>query len=324
MRGVVVVLAGLLVGCSSLTQVVKAPPQPVELTTLFFYPVTVTGLEATPARGFELSQRSLDRALQEAEGRLAFFGPSEFRVLRPDIENAWVATDALPLLVKSGGQPEQGAIVRLVVERRVTSSAMQTETSSGQTRARTDSEETTWLVRGELFHPSSATTLVEVGGEVKVEPGDTPPPEADYDDAPQLTALLERVTAAVIRHALGLAARRTGEPGTARFAATPAALSFFGGDEADKRGMDLEIALLHRARLLAPSAPIELAGAFTHAPPGTAVLVGDEKLQAGDVVLFVDGKPALPHTLARVRFRGAPVRLDVRRAAGATDHLSWP
>ncbi|MBL8920826.1 MAG: hypothetical protein JNJ54_18325 [Myxococcaceae bacterium] len=323
-----VLTAGLLLcGCSGLTRAVKPPPQPLQLTTVFVYPVTLNGMPPSPPRVFELSVRALNRAVQEGGDTLAFYGPTEFKVLKPEVDSAWVATDAIPLLVGSGSRPDQGAALRLVVERRIASSSTQTESAKGQTRGASSNEETTWLVRGELLHPSSVTTLIEVSGQVTVDPFATPPPEAEWDPAPQLTALIERIVTEATRHAVSHAANRTSAPRTtALFAPTPATAEWFpqGASDAEGDALQREIQLQNKARLLAPGATEAQAATLARAVAGTAVLEGDGKLQPGDVVLKVDQLPALPHVLARVRFKGAPAELEVKRATGATEAVVWP
>lgn len=322
------VMCFAVLGCSGLTKVVKPPPQTLQLTTVFVYPPQVSGAVLGGGRQFELAQRACDRLVREAGDALAVYGPTEFRVMKPELDDAWVATDAIPTLVKSGSRPDQGAALKVFVERRVASSAMQTESLKGQARGATATEETTWLVRAEVSHPSSKTTLIEVSGQVTVDPFQTPPPEADWDEAPQLTALLERVIAEAGRHARGHAVERRVAPRSDLvFAATPAASALLpGGAMGD--GIDAlqrEVAQQNRARVLAPTATEAQASTLARALPGTAVVSGsDGKLSAGDVVLSVDQQPALPHVLARVRFKGAPAELEVKRAGGATESVVWP
>lgn len=325
-RGLGVVAAVVvLAGCSGLSRVVKAPPQPLQVTTVFVYPVAITGMEKTPSRVFELSQRTLDRAVKDGGDRLAFYGPTEFKVMKPEVDNAWVASDAIPVLVKSGSRPDQGAVLRVTVERRVASSSTQAESLKGQARGGSSNEETTWLVRAEVLHPSSTTTLIEVSGQVTVDPFAVPPPEAEWDPAPQLTVLLDSIVSAAVRHAAEHAANRpVGPASPIVVAATPASMQWMGGVDDNADALQREIAQQNRARLLAPSATELQAATLAKGLPGIGVLVGDGKLQAGDVVLTVDQSPALPHMLARVRFKGAPAELEVKRATGATEQLVWP
>lgn len=325
-RGWVLAL-GALAGCSGLNKVVKAPPEPLHLTTVFVYPVTITGQETTSGRLFELSQRALDRCVTEAGSALAFYGPTEFKVLKQTVENPWVATDAIPLLVQGGSRAEQGAVLKVIIERRVTGSSTETESKKGQTTA--SNEITTWLARAELLHPSSSTVLLEVSGQVVVDPFATPPPEAEWDAAPQLTALVDALVTAAAKHALDHAAdRSTPTPSPATFAATPAAAQWLPPHsfkpEPELDALQQEVQAQNRARVLAPAASETQAVLLAKAPAGAFVLTGDAKLQAGDVITSVDGLPALPHTLARLRFKGAPGELEVKRATGATEKLVWP
>lgn len=309
--------------CSGIQRVVKAPPTALELTTVFVLPPRLSGFEPTAARSFELSNRALEVAVREAGDVLAFYGPTEVQVLKPNVDNAWIATDALPVLVKSGSRADQGAVLQLVIERRVASSATQTESMKGQTRGSSANEETTWLVRAELAHPSSSTVLIEASSQVTVDPFAPPPPEAEWDSAPQLTALVGTLVAAATKHAATHAVKRSAGPAPlAQFVSTPALAGAGGPEEAD--AMQREIALQNRARVLAPTATEAQAASLSRAVAGAAVLVGDSKLQPLDVVLSVDERPALPHVLARLRFKGAPGDLEVKRAGGVTEHLVWP
>jgi hypothetical protein len=327
-RAFLVMTAVGVVGCSPFARVVRPPPQPLQLTTVFLYPPAISGVEVSGGRKFELAQRSCDRFVLEAGDALALFGPTEFRVIRPELEDAWVATDAIPTLVKSGSRPDQGAALKVSVERRVASGSIQAESLKGQPRGTTSTEETTWLVRAELSHPSSRTTLFEISGQVTVDPFQTPPPEAEWDEAPALTKLVEQLVTQAARHARRHAAERTVAHASALvFTATPAASSLLPGGAAGDgaEALQREIALQNRARVLAPTATEPQAGALARALPGTFVLSGtDGKLAPGDVVIAVDQQPALPHVLARLRFKGAPGELEVKRASGATESVVWP
>jgi hypothetical protein len=319
-----------LCGCSGLTRVIREPSSPLELTTVFLYPVAVSGLEVGPERVFDLSQRACDQAVRLAGDRLAVFGPTDFKVIKPDLDNAWVATTALPVLVQSQSRADQGAALRLFVERRVSSSVLQAESLKGQARGGGASEETTWLVRAELSHPSSTTTLIEVSGQVTVDPFATPPPEAEWDPAPALTRLLEQVVAEALRHGARFAITRQPRPlPELVLVATPAASGWLQGaappaPEGD--ALTRELTLQNRARVLAPSATEAQAVGLAKALAGTFVLNGTDAsaLRTGDLILTVDGSPALPHTLARLRFKAGPAELEVKRATGATETIRWP
>jgi hypothetical protein len=319
------VVAAVLMGCSGLSRVVKSPPQPLELTTVFVYPVALTGMEPNRGRVFELSQRTLDRAVNETGDRLVFFGPTEFKIIKPEVENAWVASDAIPVLVQSGSRPDQGAVLRVAVERRLTSSSTQAESLKGQPRATSSNEETTWVVRTEVLHPSSSTTLIEVSGQVTVDPFAVPPPEAEWDPAPQLTKLVDATVSAAMRHLASHAASRPVGPAASIVgAATPASIRWFGAADENAESLQGEVTRQNRARLFAPTATDLQVAALAKGVAGTAVLKGDGKLEPGDVVLSVDGVPALPHVLARVRFKGASAELEVKRVTGAMEHVIWP
>jgi hypothetical protein len=325
-RAVVMAVGVLLSGCSGLNRIAKAPPQPLQLTTIFVYPLAVTGQETSRGRLFELSQRALDVAVREAGQTLAFYGPTEFKVIKQTVSDPWVATDAIPLLIQSGSRVDQGAVLKLFVERRLTGSSTEVESKKGQSTA--SNEITTWLARAELVHPTSSTTLLEVSGQVVVDPFARQPPEAEWDSAPHLTALLEQLVTSAARHALDHAAARSVQAPWALFGATPAAAQWLPPHsfkpEPQLDALQQEIAAQNRARVLIPGASEAQMVALANAPAGTFVVTGDEKLKPGDVVSSVDQAPALPHTLARLRFKGAPGELEVRRASGTTEKVIWP
>jgi len=326
-RAVVMAVGVLLSGCSGLNRVVKAPPQPLQLTTVFLYPIAVTGQETSSGRLFELSQRAMDVAVREAGQTLAFYGPTEFKVIKQTVSDPWVATDAIPTLIQSGSRADQGAVLKLFVERRLTGSSTEVESKKGQSSA--SNEITTWLARAELLHPTSSTTLLEVSGQVVVDPFARQPPEAEWDSAPQLTALLEQLVSSAARHALEHAASRSVPvTSTVVFGATPAAAQWLPPHsfkpEPELDALQKEIAAQNRARVLIPGASEAQMVALAKAPAGAFVVTGDEKLKPGDVVISVDQAPALPHTLARLRFKGAPGELEVKRASGTTEKAIWP
>lgn len=317
----------VVTGCSGLNKTVKAPPQPLQLTTVFVYPLAVTGQETSKGRLFELSQRAMDVAVREAGATLAFYGPTEFKVIKQTVPDPWVATDAIPMLIQSGSRADQGAVLKLFVERRLTGSSTEVESKKGQSTA--SNEITTWLARAELMHPTSSTTLIELSGQVVVDPFAPPPPEAEWDSAPQLTALLEQLVSAAVRHASEHAAPRDApSKSTASFAATPASAQWLPSHsfkaEPELDALQQELQAQNRARVLLPTATEPQAVALTKAPAGAFVVQGDAKLEPGDVVTVVDGLPALPHSLGRVRFKGAPAELEVKRAKGATEKVIWP
>ncbi|MCA3016698.1 MAG: hypothetical protein INH41_30305 [Myxococcaceae bacterium] len=328
MRALLVTWAVGAVGCSGLSKVVKPPPQPLQLTTLFVLPPRLSGADVTGGRQFELAQRACDRVVSEVGDVLAVYGPTEFKVLKLGVPDAWVATDAVPTLVRAGSRPDQGATLELFIERRLSSAVRQLESSSGQARGSTSTEETTWLVRAELSHPSSRTTLVELGGQVTVDPFEAPSPEAEWDEAPPLTALLDKVVAQAAEHARQHAAARIPAPrSNLTLVATPASASLFSASAASEGAdaLQRELTLQNRARVLAPGVSDAQAATLARALPGTAVLSGrDGQLAAGDVVLNVDRQPALPQSLSRLRLKGVPATLEVKRADGSTVEVAWP
>jgi hypothetical protein len=314
----------VLSSCSNVNRVVRAPPSVLELSTLFVFPIAVSGAQFGPHRQFDLAQRAMESVLREAPA-LALFGPSEFQVIRPEVDDAWVGTDAVRVLVKSGSRPDQGAVLRLFVERRVASSSVQTESLTGRQRGQISNEETTWLVRGELTHPSTKTVLLEVSGTVVVDPFAKPPGEAEWDPDWALTALVDQITVEAARAAQSHAIRRKELPETTlSVAATPASSSITQDQVADPSDeLTRELTLFNRAHVLAPKASEAQVHQMARAPGGLWVLIGDSKLNADDVIISIDGAPATSSALARLRLLRLSAELAVQRGRARLS-VVWP
>lgn len=323
-----------LAGCAGgLRTTVRSPSAPLELTTIFIYPTRLLGMTEPGWRQFELSERTIRTTVRIAGERLAFFGPSEFRVMQFENDHAWVSSTALPLLAAQGQRPEQGAVIRATVERRVMSAVQEAHNAKGQSGA-TSSELTTFIARAELVHPSSAQVLYEVEAEVTVDPFAEPCPEAEYDPAPALTALLERVVSEAAEHAFKHAFKRpiSADPGLI-VATTPKTAFSLRIDsastaEAVKKpdGLEAEVLLENIARVLSPWLTGKALESVVASVPGVAVVGAPpgSRLKPGDVVESVDGAPALPHVLARARFKGAPMELEVRHRDGSSANVVFP
>ena len=84
--------------------------------------------------------------------------------------------------------------------------------------------------------------------------------------------------------------------------------------------------LQSRAMFANPRLPAELAAKLVKQPPGLYVVAAPSgaPLTAGDLILGVEGKTALPQVLARARLSGTPPQLKVRRAAGGEEDVYLP
>ncbi len=326
------VALGLATGCAGgLRKTLREPSKPLEATTVFVYPIRFLGSSEPGWRNFELSERMLEAAVAQGGDQLAFFGPTEFKVLRYDGENAWVSSTALPLLVASGSRPEQGLVIRPVVERRVNSSVQEAQNEKGQAKGATSNELTTWVARLDLLHPSTQEVILELEGQVTVDPFAEPTPELEYDPAPALTALVEKLTTEAVKVACNHSkSREIAKQPEVFWAVTPRTALSLRTDPAlvaeviQLDALQTELLLQNIARVLKPSLTEAQANAQVNRPAGLAVLSPSGKLAAGDVIETVDGLPALPHVIARGRFKGAPVELKVRHPDGSTGETVFP
>jgi len=317
-----------------LRKTIREPSAPLELTTAFVYPIRFLGSSEPAWRSFELSERMLGVGVREGGDHLAFFGPTEFKVIQFEAENAWVSTTALPLLTGSGSRADQGAVIRTTVERRVTSSVQEAQNSKGQGGA-TSSELTTFIGRVELIHPMTLQTLIEVEGQATVDPFAEPTPELEFDPAPALTSLLERLMAEVISVAVKHSKLREVSPDFGfTMATTPqSALSLrtdpaIAAEVLQLDALQREVLLENIARVLSPWLSGKPLIAVANSPSAGLAIVavppGSGKLAPGDVIETVDGAAALPHVLARGRFKGSPVELRVLNREGATREVVLP
>jgi len=251
--------------------------------------------------------------------RLAFFGPTEVKVLKWEDDAAWVGSDAVALLVRSGIRPEQALVLRASVEKRVASQVQESHDPRGRTRGGWSTEETTWVGRVELLHPSSEALLAEVSGQVTVDPFAPPNGEEDFDPAPAMTHLLERLVEEALSSTSSSIAERPTPPRLAvTFAQTPAAAAALPDPEVAKLdSLATEMWIENRARFLTPTLPERSVASVAKARPGLWVLVapGGASVRPGDLVIEVDGAPPLREVLARKRIQGTPVPIRVQRGS---------
>ncbi len=332
---VMAMMLAALTGCSGgLKVVTQTPSAPPAATAIFVYPVRLPGSTEPESRSQELAQRLISTGLSLYGDRVAFFGPTEFSVMKPELDAAWVGSTALPLLLATGAKAEQGLVLRAVAERRVTSGTQETSDKQGKARARGATEDVTWVCRVEVLHPSSSLVLVEASGEVAIDPFAEPGPEADFDPAPPLTHLLERLTEKALQAARGHLADREGAPlPQVELALSPASLVGFRADDPGAMAgllkldaMDAELAQQARARFLTPTVPEKLLARLGKERPGLLVVSAPEGavLKAGDFVEAVDGHPALPQSIVRARFQLGGASVRVRHQDGSTHELPFP
>lgn len=319
------VSTGFASGCASnITKNIRPPEQPITVSAIVITPVRITGDEAPGWRRFELGQRQVDAALRDVGDRLAIFGPAEVLISRWE-EPGWLGNTALPVLTRAAIPAEQAVLVRTVIERRVANSTQEREDSKGLAKGGVATQETTWLATVELLHPSSRAVLAELSSKVTIDPFAKPTGEEEFDPAPALTHLLEEMT----REAIRIARRWEVDLPTVRDSRLTLALSPAitaaqpDAAAAQTDALQAEIWVQGRARFLTPWLPEDLLTRVSRTAPGLYVVAapGDAAVQAGDVILSIDGGPALPEILARKRLKGVPVEVKIGRGGKEQDAL---
>lgn len=325
----------VLWGCTKRYQIAtQLPAEPLKLTTAFVYPFAFRWEE--PAyRRYELSQRLVQRALEtRAAERLAFYGPGEVHVKKGVDEASFAASDALQLLMVSGQKADQGIVIRPWAERRVSTSVQEITDKKGRASG-ASGEETEYVGHVEVLHPSTHQTLVEVSGTVKVDVFAAPHPDDEFDPARALTELMLGLTAEAL-DALGphLLARPVGEDPGLTLVSSPKLTLQYQDDESPALDQQLltrdplagEVARQNRARFLAPWLPEDAVGKVSRLPAGVwvAAAPSSARVQPGDTILTIDGEPARPQHLHRLRFTGVPASCRVKKASGEETDVSLP
>lgn len=302
-------------------------PSGITASAVLFYPVSLRW-EQPAWRSFELSQRLLDEAVLRVGDQALLFGPSEFTVHRAEDDNAWAASTAVLRLVPYGIAPERAVVVRAWAERHQQTGRRELVDARGQARGTSAVEETRYLGHVEVLHPSSRTLLVQVDGEAAVDPFAERTDEG-ADPAPELTRLLEQLT----REALAalepvLRPPRLASPPLGRVALVPWQAFLYAQRERPAFApqleamdvLDADLLRQQRLRFANPGLPLELLSRLTALPAGLYVLEAPAGglLSPGELVLSLEGSPALPHVLARARLAPQPLTALIRRADGST------
>lgn len=290
-------------------------------------------------RSVELSQRLVNVALAQTGDAALFFGPTELQVARPGEDGGNGLTRAVVATLASYGvRPDGLMVLRPSAEKRIQSGERELIDTEGYTVGQSDTEVVMYVGRVEVLHPATHEVVLEVFGEATVNP------YADIldegaDPAPELTSLMEALTREALR---GLSSHL--KPPRAPSPALATSLAWAPWDVLDmaawmpKDMTDLEAPLrteagqdprslrMQRLRFANPHADAALLETLARRPGGLYVRAAPEgaKLSAGDLVLTLDGRPALPQTLARARLALVPVEARVQQPSGRIVPLVLP
>ena len=85
--------------------------------------------------------------------------------------------------------------------------------------------------------------------------------------------------------------------------------------------LQAEIWMQARAKFLTPWLSDDQVAKLARTAPALSVVAapGDASVQPGDLILSIDGQPALPQVLARKRLKGVPVEVRVGRGGNERD-----
>lgn len=317
------VLAGvLLVSCQSRIQRRGEVPPQLECSALIVYPFRFLWSEA-PYRQEEMAQRLLRVAAEEVKGQAFLFGPPEFSVFHIDEPApSWLGSDALQLLPPYAIPPEHGLVLRASADLRVASGQHELLNAKGKAEKRMAHEERSYVGRVEIVHPSSSQVLLELEDTVTVDPF-AERAEDEADPAPELTALMERLAHAALREFKDRW-RAPKEP-----LAPLAQVTTLPSHEKATEGLDLldaELLRHRRLRFANPEMGVSEADQLVTLPAGLYVVKAPSptQLEEGDVILQINGQPALPQMLERLRLANAPARILLRKKSGEQREQNLP
>lgn len=319
-------LVGLaLAACAHRPRVDLRPGAPLPVQAAAIYPMTFRWDE--PAhRSFELSELLALQAMQT--DRYAVFGPGEFRLLRQTSDNPFIGSDLALGLADRGIAPTQAIVFRPWAERRIQSAYKEVYDARGKPMGRQRVEETQIVARLEVFHSASREILAVVTETIDIDPL---VPRDSTDPLPELTERMTQMMAAALdaieERAPGERLRR--DPGFTWLWNPRAALEYA------TEGRPALVETLHavdpleqellidaRLRFFHPNLDDATAGRLKRLPGGLYITeVGPSAqgvLQPGDLIVEIEGEPALPQVLHRAMRRASPDRpvpMKVRRNA---------
>lgn len=307
-------------------QVKRQLPGSLGVSAVVVYPFGFRW-EAPAWRAVELSQRLVGVALAEAGSDALFFGPTEVRVYRPEDDNAWAASDAVMVLASHGVKLEGALVLRPWAEKRVQGGQRELVDNRGRTVGRSAQEEVQYLGRVEVLHPATRQVVLEVSGEARADPFAEVVDEG-ADPAPELTRLMEDLTREALKGLSGTlkAPRGPSPPLATSVAWVPWGVLDLEAELAGRDALDAEVLRQQRLRFANPGLEPALLDTLARQPAGVYVRSAPPggKLGAGDVVLTLDGRPALPQGLARARLAPVPVEARVQQPSGRIVPLVLP
>jgi hypothetical protein len=332
LRFIAVWLAACAVGCRAHYQQKLQLDPALEISAIVVYPFGFRWPEGA-YRSFELSQRLIDVVLDKAGDQALVFGPSEFHVYKPQDDNAWAASNAVALFPQYGLSAHKALVLRPWAEKRQATSQKELYDANGKPKGRSTVQEVTYFGHVELLHPSTRQVIVEELGEAQVDPFADHPD--DGDPAPELTQLMQGLTAAAldaVSDQLKAPAKPTSFDVTYELIPDEA-LKFEdeGRPELEKQlakldPVEADVVRLARVRFANPGIKDKEAGKLLKLPGGLYVTSAGSAFKArpGDVIHLIDSRPALPQTLQRARFAGAPVTVRIRRPTGISQETTLP
>ncbi len=324
------VLVGLLTvmsstGCGKRIRTVLTPPsQPLAIRSVVIYPLKLIGTSASEARVAELSHRIVLAAVETHGADFDYFGPLEFFVRDWDSVNPWTGSNALPLLTARGNRPDQGLVLRLLAEQRVTSAQKQAFDAAGRAKGGMKEAVITWVVTAELVHPTTRAILAELSQEVTVDPFEKTPASAEFDPDFALIEWLARLTEKALEVAVTFQDPQRPASTATRVAVstTPKSLPLPEGVDA----LQAEVVLANRARFLNPALDEPAALRLVQLEAGLRVesAQAGTQLQPGDLILSIDGQPAQLSQFTRLQHSSTGGQLSVKSVAGNTHLVIFP
>jgi hypothetical protein len=294
--------SALLAGCHAAIQKEVHLPRDLRVSALAIYPVGFRWDEP-PERGALLSQRIIGELLASQGDRLALLGPGEFKILRPDDDHAWAATDLLVRLRDEALPPHETLVFRPWAEKQVASSREERSDMRGGVRVQAH-EEWTWVAHLEVLAPQRAERVLELIAREQVDPFARPP--EDSDPTPELTRLFETL----IREAIAELGSREPPSNASR----PAPEVLYLPPPSGNEGLEAEVQQMARVRFLNPGVSEREAAALASMPSGLYVReTHGERLKKGDLITTINGEAALPQRLVRAQRHPEQCDLTVRR-----------